>query len=125
MRGGDIAPQDPDVPAGRPPRPVPHDARDPASADLGDELLGRCDRRRARGDTYSRTLVVDLVDRIRSDRRPTVLVFEDLQWADDLSLEAIAELARLARDLPLLVVGAIGATRRRPAHRCATGGRAC
>ena len=26
--------------------------------------------------------------------RPTMLSFEDLQWADDLSLEIIAELAR-------------------------------
>ena len=38
--------------------------------------------------------------------RPTLLVFEDLQWADELSLEVIGELARLGRDRPLLLLGA-------------------
>jgi DNA-binding CsgD family transcriptional regulator len=36
---------------------------------------------------------------------PTMLVFEDLQWADDVSLEVIAELARRSRDRPFLLVG--------------------
>ena len=36
----------------------------------------------------------------------TVLAFEDLQWADDLSLETLTELARQTRDRPLLLVGA-------------------
>lgn len=56
---------------------------------------------------YSRTLVLDVVDQIRSViDRPTLLVFDDLQWADDLSLELIGELARLAGRHPLLLVGA-------------------
>ena len=37
---------------------------------------------------------------------PTLLVFDDLQWADEISLEIIGELARLGRDVPLLLVGA-------------------
>ena len=53
-----------------------------------------------------RVLVVDIVELWRSLLgRPTMLVFEDLQWADDLSLEMIAELARSTRDRPLLTVG--------------------
>ena len=105
--GGALAPQDADVPLA-----VMRDLfrtmrADATLADLGTELLDRCDRAAARGDTYSRTLVVGLVDRMREHLdRPTILEFEDLQWADGISLEAIAELARLSHDLPLLVVGA-------------------
>jgi class 3 adenylate cyclase/tetratricopeptide (TPR) repeat protein len=39
-----------------------------------------------------------------ADRRPTVLVFEDVQWADDELLDFVDELADWATDLPLLVV---------------------
>jgi predicted ATPase len=39
-----------------------------------------------------------------ADRRPLVLVFEDLQWADDELLDFVDELADWASDLPLLVV---------------------
>ena len=56
----------------------------------------------------SRQVVVhEVADRIiRSIERPTMLAFDDLQWADELSLEVIAELARIGRSTPLLVVGA-------------------
>jgi class 3 adenylate cyclase len=37
--------------------------------------------------------------------RPTVLVFEDLHWADDLMLRFIELLAAAARDVPLVVLG--------------------
>ena len=39
-----------------------------------------------------------------ADRRPLVLVFEDIQWADDELLDFVDELADWASDLPLLVV---------------------
>jgi class 3 adenylate cyclase/tetratricopeptide (TPR) repeat protein len=39
-----------------------------------------------------------------ADRRPLVLVFEDLQWADDDLLDFVDELAEWATDLPLLVL---------------------
>ena len=48
-----------------------------------------------------------MVDRItESLDSPAMLAFEDLQWADDLSLEIVAELARRIRDRPVLLVGA-------------------
>ncbi len=54
-----------------------------------------------------RMLVHEIADRvIGAIDRPTLLVFEDLQWADELSLEVIGELARLGRERPLLLLGA-------------------
>jgi DNA-binding CsgD family transcriptional regulator len=104
---GDLAPHDADVPLAvlrdvfRTMRMTP-DVRD-----LGDELLDRCDRAVAEGGVYSRSLVLEIVDRMRVQLvDPTVLVFEDLQWADDMSLEAIAELARVAGDQKLLIIAA-------------------
>jgi DNA-binding CsgD family transcriptional regulator len=47
---------------------------------------------------------VDLV--LAQANRPLLLWFDDLQWADDVSLEIIGELARAGRSLPLLLVGA-------------------
>ena len=53
-----------------------------------------------------RSLVRDVVDLIlQATDRPTVLAFEDLQWADEMTLEVFAELARGSRDLPLLLIG--------------------
>ncbi len=52
-----------------------------------------------------RLVVFDVVDLIAdAATEPTVLVFEDLQWADELSLEILGELARRGRELPLLLV---------------------
>ena len=79
---------------------------DPGLADLGEELLARCDRAATLGETHSRTLVLGLVDRMRTRLdRPMLIKFEDLQWADDISLEAIAELARFSSERPLLILG--------------------
>jgi len=105
--GGDLAPQDADNPLA-----VLRDLfrsmrADESLADLGEDLLARCDRAATDGGTYSRTLVLDVVDRVASRiDRPTILKFEDLQWADDISLEAIGELARMSQTLPILIVGA-------------------
>lgn len=42
--------------------------------------------------------IIDVID------RPTVLAWEDLQWADELTLEVIGDLARLGHDRPLLML---------------------
>ena len=103
--GGDLSPADHDVPLavfGDLARTM---LEMPDLASLGDALLARCAQTRT-DVVYSRTLVLDVVGMIdRSIDAPTLLSFEDLQWADDLSLEAIAELARVADRRPLIVVG--------------------
>lgn len=104
---GDLAPQDADVPLA-----VVRDLfrtmrSEPDDAPLAEVLLARCDEAAATGDTYTRTLVVELIERWRpSLERPRILVFEDLQWADDMSLELVGELARIAVRLPIVVIGA-------------------
>jgi DNA-binding CsgD family transcriptional regulator/tetratricopeptide (TPR) repeat protein len=105
--GGDLVPQDADLPLA-----ALRDLFrtmvlvDDGLADLGDELLARCDEAAAKGDAYSRALVLELVDRIRRQiDKPTLLRFDDLQWADDITLEAVGELARTCSELPLLVIG--------------------
>ena len=40
----------------------------------------------------------------RRERQPTVLVMEDLHWADSLSLDLIGELVSLLADHPLLLL---------------------
>jgi DNA-binding CsgD family transcriptional regulator/tetratricopeptide (TPR) repeat protein len=72
---------------------------------LGDELLAI--QRDQGGDSLGsrRLLVRDLAGHlVAAVDRPTLLAFEDLQWADEISLEVVGELARLGRDRPLLLV---------------------
>ncbi len=73
---------------------------------LGPQLLA-IDPTRETGPARPRRLIVrDLSERILDDvDRPTFLAFEDLQWADDMTLEVIGELARGAADRPLLMIG--------------------
>ena len=103
---GEVAPQDRDVLAaslldlGRSMR------RDSAFGSMGRDLLEVADARLAATLPRRRDLVRELVDIIAGSAVPTVLVFEDLQWADDLSLETLTDLARQSRDRPLLLVGA-------------------
>jgi DNA-binding CsgD family transcriptional regulator/tetratricopeptide (TPR) repeat protein len=104
---GAVAPQDRNVPT----QLIMDLARtvrgNPAFGALGGELLAM----RAHDDTDSlgsrRMFVLDGVDRIvAAIDRPMMLDFEDLQWADEISLEIVGELARQTRDLPVLIVGA-------------------
>ena len=79
----------------------------PAFGTLGADLLALQGGGGADSLGSRRVLVHEIADRvIRAIDRPTLLVFEDLQWADELSLEVIGELARLGRERPLLVLGA-------------------
>jgi DNA-binding CsgD family transcriptional regulator len=79
----------------------------PAFGSLGPQLLA-IDRGRGPDSLGSRrSLVRDTVDQILGAiDRPTILAFDDLQWADDITLEIIGELARASRELPLLLIGA-------------------
>ena len=79
----------------------------PAFAELGHDLLGLLHAPDGGEPRSRRLLVLDVVDRIAEALDPPAMLgFEDLQWADDLSLEIVAELARRLRDRPVLLVGA-------------------
>lgn len=105
---GDVAPQDRFVPTSVILDVARTARRIPAFGTLGDDLLTmRADHDRDDVGGSRRVFVIDIVERIAASvDGPTLLVFEDLQWADELSLEIIGELARVARELPLLLVGA-------------------
>jgi DNA-binding CsgD family transcriptional regulator len=103
---GEVAPQDRDVLAasfldlGRAMR------RDPAFGTIGRDLLEVAAARLNQRSPRRRDFVTELVDLLGGPDRPTVLVFEDLQWADDLSLETLTDLARQTRERRLLLIGA-------------------
>ncbi len=102
---GNVAPQDQDVPAASVLDLGRTMLRQPRFADLGRDLLALREATVEAGH-LRRQLVMDAVDRILAALTgPTLLGFEDLQWADDLSLELIGELARRSRDRQLLLCG--------------------
>jgi DNA-binding CsgD family transcriptional regulator/tetratricopeptide (TPR) repeat protein len=76
-----------------------------AFGDLGADLLSIKAGKGGDALANRRILVHEIADRIvAAVDRPTALAFEDLQWADELSLEVIGELARSAPRLPLLLI---------------------
>lgn len=102
---GDLSPQDILVPLASI-FDLARTMRREAFGDLGPELLHVQGGKGADSLGSRRVLVREIADRILAAiDRPTVLGFEDLQWADELSLEVVGELARGARDLPLLLLG--------------------
>ena len=104
---GLLAPPDRDVPAASLLDMARSMTRVAPWADLGRKLLELADATVAAPKPRRRALVLEAVDLIVGALvTPTVLSFDDLQWADDLSLEILAELARATRDRPLLIVGA-------------------
>ena len=102
---GDLAPQDALVPLAS----ILDLARSMGSADFGDlgpQLLQVRGGKGADSLGSRRILVHEVADLILAAvDRPTALAFEDLQWADELGLEVVGELARASRDLPLLLLG--------------------
>ena len=103
--GGSVAPQDHQVPLAS----IREMAAGMRGSDewgsLSEDLLaidGRHD-----GDALGarRLIVRAAADRIlEAIDRPTMLIFDDLHWTDEMSLEVIGELARHAEDLPLVLV---------------------
>jgi DNA-binding CsgD family transcriptional regulator len=75
--------------------------------ELGDELLAIQGGRGEDSLASRRLLVRDVAQLIIAAMdRPTLLAFEDLQWADELSMEVVGELARIGEDRPLLLLAA-------------------
>lgn len=75
--------------------------------DLGAELLALRGGKGNDSLASRRILVREIAEKIADAiDRPTVLAFEDLQWADELTLEVIGDLARLCHDRPFLILGA-------------------
>ncbi|HKF85412.1 MAG TPA: AAA family ATPase [Candidatus Limnocylindrales bacterium] len=102
---GDLAPYDRQVPLAS----ILDLARTMTQVDafgsLGRELLVLQRGQGADALGHRRVLVHEIADRIvAAIDRPTLLAFDDLQWADELSLEVIGELARRGRERPLLLV---------------------
>ena len=93
--GGAVAPQDHDVPAASILDMARSMLRAPALASVGERLL-ELDRAVATGENIRRRrFVTEAVEVILTGLpSPAMLAFEDLHWADDVSLEIIAELAR-------------------------------
>ncbi len=104
--GGSVAPQDHQVPLAS--------IREMAVGMRGSEDWGSLSQDlltidgRHDGDALgARRLIVRAVaDRIlEAIDRPSMLIFDDLHWTDEMSLEVIGELARHSLNVPLLLVG--------------------
>jgi DNA-binding CsgD family transcriptional regulator/tetratricopeptide (TPR) repeat protein len=106
VNGGSVAPQDRQVPLASIREMAISMRGDAPFGTLSEDLLaidGRHD-----GDALGarRVMVRAAADRIlEAMDRPTMLLFDDLHWADEMSLEVIGELARHVEDRPLLLVG--------------------
>ncbi|MGH2512520.1 MAG: ATP-binding protein, partial [Candidatus Limnocylindrales bacterium] len=113
--GGSVAPQDQQVPLASI-REMANGMRgNPDFGTLSIDLLA-IDGRHEGDPLGSRRLIVRATaDRIlEAIDRPTMLVFDDLQWTDELSLEVIGELARHGADRPLFLLGAYRADEFQP-----------
>ena len=103
---GELAPQDRDVMAASFLDLARTMRRDPSFGTTGDDLLKTIESRLNAAAPRRRDLVMEIVDLLGASGKPTLLAFEDLQWADDLSLETLTEVARQTRTIPLFLLGA-------------------
>jgi DNA-binding CsgD family transcriptional regulator len=104
---GDVAPPDRDVPAASLLDMARTMVRLPEWAETGRALLELTVDALEAPDARRRMLVYRMVDLLAGSGPPMrMLAFDDLQWTDNLSLEIIAELSRVMRDRPAVIVGA-------------------
>jgi DNA-binding CsgD family transcriptional regulator/tetratricopeptide (TPR) repeat protein len=104
--GGSVAPQDHQVPLASIREMATGMRGNAAWGTLSEDLLA-IDGRTA-GDALGarRVIVRSVADRIlEAIDRPTMLIFDDLHWTDEMSLEVVGELARHAAEVPLLLLG--------------------
>ncbi|MEO5918436.1 MAG: AAA family ATPase [Candidatus Limnocylindrales bacterium] len=107
VEGGDVAPQDQHVPMAS----ILEMARSMQGnpeiwGTLGADLLAIQNGRAADALGSRRLLVRETADRILAAMDvPTLLVFDDLHWTDEMSLEVIGELARHISDKPVFLLG--------------------
>jgi DNA-binding CsgD family transcriptional regulator len=103
---GDVVPEDRGVPAASFLDLARALQRRPEFGDLGRDILTAVRDVPGDGSPARRRVVHEVVDLIAGAvEMPTVVIFEDLHWADELSLEILAELARATRDRRLLLIG--------------------
>ncbi|MEO7333470.1 MAG: ATP-binding protein, partial [Gemmatimonadales bacterium] len=105
--GGAIAPQDRHVPmASILAMARSMKGQSPEFGTLGADLLAIQNNQAGDALGSRRLLVLETADRILAAIDvPTLLVFDDLHWTDEMSLEVIGELARHAADRPLFLLG--------------------
>jgi DNA-binding CsgD family transcriptional regulator/tetratricopeptide (TPR) repeat protein len=105
VNGGAVAPHDRQVPLASIREMATGMRGDEEFGSLGTDLLA-IDGRHAGDALGARRLIVrSAADRIlEAIDRPTMLVFDDLHWTDEVSLEVIGELARRATAYPLLLL---------------------
>ena len=116
---GSVAPADRDVPHAIILDLARAMRRAPQLAPVGQALISRLAHADAPDGAATghagRMLVLDLADILaEAAAEPTLLAFEDLQWADDLSLDVLASVARRLVDLPLFIVATLRADQLTP-----------
>ncbi len=84
---------------------APHLDAAAAARDLAAVVVSGGDGRDPRGQAERAAAALTALLRTLVERGPLVLVFEDLHWADDASLDRIADLVDGLADAPVLIVG--------------------
>ena len=103
--GGSVAPQDREVPLASIREMANGMRENPAFGSLGPDLLAMNGAHGGDALGSRRLLVRGTADRIlEAIDRPTMLVFDDLHWTDEMSLEVIGELARHVAERPLFLL---------------------
>jgi predicted ATPase len=102
---GSVAPQDHAVPLASIREFATGIRQDPSWGTLSQDLLAIDGRHDGDGLGARRLIVRAVADRILDAiDRPTLLIFQDLHWTDEMSLEVIGELARHVDGRPLLLI---------------------